>query len=300
MNPPCWGSETAVSLNLTIPFAGLPVSVVSADAGFLPTNVKAECAKRRWWVPAVGRSGAGIKIARKIGASGSSTAGKDDLSSWWSGRVAAGRVHRPADISRRHVAELCAAEALTAEGGAPQVEADRRPPESPMGRCPDGDPRAPLQNALPVDAPVPRRGRLRPYKRMADCFQSAPCLDPPREALPCVALPRQPMNCDPERAGSDARSRLARSSEGAAGAAAKPSCSIPPWTRRPLPQGPPLPPRIDGFRPARNPAAIPPWRGLAGVSMGGARTYPPRTRESGKASKRERERTYARAPRWPC
>ena len=118
MNPPCWGSETAVSLNLTIPFAGLPVSVVSADAGFLPTNVKAECAKRRWWVPAVGRSGAGIKIARKIGASGSSTAGKDDLSSWWSGRVAAGRVHRPADISRRHVAELCAAEALTAEGGA--------------------------------------------------------------------------------------------------------------------------------------------------------------------------------------
>ena len=32
---------------------------------------------------------------------------------------------------------------------------------------------------------------------MADCFQSAPCLDPPREALPCVALPRQPMNCDP-------------------------------------------------------------------------------------------------------
>ena len=108
----------ALAGHLAQPFAGLRVHVVSVDAGFLPTNVKAECVKRRWWVPTVGRAGAGIPIAKRIGASGSSTAGKDDLSAWWSGRVAAGRVHLPADISRRHVAELCAAEALTAEGGA--------------------------------------------------------------------------------------------------------------------------------------------------------------------------------------
>ena len=108
----------ALAAHLAAPFAGLPVSVTSVDAGYLPTNVKAECQRRRWWVPTVGRSGAGIPIARKIGAAGSSTAGKDDLSAWWSGRVAAGRVHLPADISRQHVAELCAAEALTAEGGA--------------------------------------------------------------------------------------------------------------------------------------------------------------------------------------
>ena len=108
----------ALAAHLAAPFAGLPVSVTSVDAGYLPTSVKRECQRRRWWIPTIGRSGAGIPIARKIGAAGSSTGGKDDLSAWWSGRVAAGRVHLPADISRQHVAELCAAEALTAEGGA--------------------------------------------------------------------------------------------------------------------------------------------------------------------------------------
>ena len=99
-----------------------------------------------------------------------------------------------------------------------------------------------------------------------------------------------------ERAGSDARSRLARSSDGAAGAAAKPSCSIPPWTRRPLPQGPPLPPRIDGFRPARNPRPYPRGAAWQGSPWGAhAHTRLARARAARRASE-SANAPRARAP----
>ena len=96
----------------------LPVSVVSVDAGFLTATVKAQCATRRWWIPVVGRAGSGQPIARVIGASGIAVLGKDDSASWWTGRIDAARVQLPRTITRREVAELLAAEALTAEGGA--------------------------------------------------------------------------------------------------------------------------------------------------------------------------------------
>ena len=63
--------------------APLPVSVVSVDAGFLTATVKAQCARRRWWIPTVGRAGSGQPIAKVIGASGIAVLGKDDCASWW-------------------------------------------------------------------------------------------------------------------------------------------------------------------------------------------------------------------------
>ena len=120
------GQDTYFQLNnvwsvlageLQQPFAGLPVSVVSADAGFLTETVQSQCSRRRWWLPTVGRAGAGRPIARAAGRTGLFTMGKDDVCSWWSGRVSAERVHLPMAISRAEIAELCAAEALTAIGG---------------------------------------------------------------------------------------------------------------------------------------------------------------------------------------
>ena len=96
----------------------IPVSVVSVDAGFLTGSVKAQCARRRWWVPCVGRAGTGQPIARVIGKSGLAVVGKDDAASWWTGRIDANRVQVPRTISRKEIGELLAAEALTAEGGA--------------------------------------------------------------------------------------------------------------------------------------------------------------------------------------
>ena len=96
----------------------LPVSVVSCDAGFLTGTVKAECARRRWWVPTIGRAGTGQPIARVFGKSGLAVLGKDDCASWWSGRIGADRVQLPRTINRKEIGELLAAEALTAEGGA--------------------------------------------------------------------------------------------------------------------------------------------------------------------------------------
>ncbi len=97
---------------------GLRVSVVSVDAGFLTSNVTRESARRRWWVPTVGRAGDGKAIARPIGGSGIATLGTDDAAAWWSGRIAAGKVHFPRTLTRADLADLAAAEALTAEGGA--------------------------------------------------------------------------------------------------------------------------------------------------------------------------------------
>ena len=96
----------------------IPVSVVSVDAGYLTATVKAQCARRRWWIPTVGRAGTGQAIARQIGKSGLAVLGKDDAASWWTGRVDADRVKTPQTISRKEIGELLAAEALTAEGGA--------------------------------------------------------------------------------------------------------------------------------------------------------------------------------------
>ena len=97
--------------------APLPVSVVSVDAGFLTSVVKSQCARRRWWVATVGRSGSARAIASTVGKSGLAVLGKDDAASWWTGRIDAGRVQLPATISRRETAELLAAECLTAVAG---------------------------------------------------------------------------------------------------------------------------------------------------------------------------------------
>ena len=98
--------------------APLPVSVVSVDAGYLTSNVKTQCARRRWWIPVVGRAGTGQPIAKVIGASGIAVLGQDDCASWWAGRVDADRVKTPQTISRKEIGELLAAECLTAVGGA--------------------------------------------------------------------------------------------------------------------------------------------------------------------------------------
>ena len=49
----------AVDARLRQPFGGLPVTVVSADAGYLTATVRGQCQRRRWWLPGVGRSGRG-------------------------------------------------------------------------------------------------------------------------------------------------------------------------------------------------------------------------------------------------
>ena len=97
--------------------AGMPVSVVSVDAGFSTTAVRTQCGRRRWWIPVVGRAGEGKPIARPMGAAGIATMGKDDTCAWWSGRVASGAVRLPEAITRADIGELCASEALQSEGG---------------------------------------------------------------------------------------------------------------------------------------------------------------------------------------
>ena len=107
-----------LAAKLSRPFGGLPPSVVSVDAGYLTSTVQAQCARRRWWIPCVGRSGSGKPIARGLGPSGVCTVGKDNANSWWSGRVEAGAVHLPRTMTRNEIGELCASEVLVAEGGA--------------------------------------------------------------------------------------------------------------------------------------------------------------------------------------
>ena len=107
----------ALASALGQPFGGLPVSVVSVDAGFLTSDVRRQCSRRRWWLSVVGRAGDGKPIAKRIGPSGIATLGKDDASAWWSGRCAAAMVRLPAGIARAEIAELCAAEALTVDAG---------------------------------------------------------------------------------------------------------------------------------------------------------------------------------------
>ena len=94
------------------------MSGVSVDAGFNTTVVRRQCQARRWWLPVVGRAGQGKRIAKRPGPSNICTMGKDDVCAFWAGRVQAGKVHLPPEITRAEIGELCAAEALTAEGGA--------------------------------------------------------------------------------------------------------------------------------------------------------------------------------------
>ena len=74
-------------------FGGLGISVTSIDAGFLTSSVRRECAKRRWWLPVIGRATDGTPIASRPKSSGLCTCGKTDSASWWTGKVGAGRVH---------------------------------------------------------------------------------------------------------------------------------------------------------------------------------------------------------------
>ena len=106
-----------LAAKLARPHGGLPPSVTSVDAGYLTATVQAQCSRRRWWLPTVGRSGAGKPLAKRPGATGVCTIGKDDASAWWSGRIESGNVHLPRHITRNEIGELCASEVLTAEGG---------------------------------------------------------------------------------------------------------------------------------------------------------------------------------------
>lgn len=107
----------ALTSTLTARRPGLPVSIVSVDAGYLAAHVRRQCSQRRWWIPTVGRAGEGKPIAKRMNESGVATLGKDEASTWWTGRVSAGRVRLPARMSRQEIAEACAAEALTVQAG---------------------------------------------------------------------------------------------------------------------------------------------------------------------------------------
>ena len=83
------------------PFAGLPVSIVSVDAGFLTSEVGRQCQVRQWWLPAVGRAGEGCALAKRIGPSRIAAIGKGDANAWWGGRTASGNVTYPRSPGRR-------------------------------------------------------------------------------------------------------------------------------------------------------------------------------------------------------
>ena len=91
-----------VEEKLSRPFGGLPPSVISVDCGYLTSTVKEQCSKRRWWLPTVGRAGAGKPIAKRVGASGICTIGKDDASAWWvrSNRIGKRQIAAPHNPAR--------------------------------------------------------------------------------------------------------------------------------------------------------------------------------------------------------
>ena len=93
-------------------------SVVCVDAGFLTSDVQRQCARRSWFLPCVGRAGAGRPIARPLGPTGLATVGVDSAKDWWIGRLTADRVHFPMEITRAELVEVAASEALVAKNGA--------------------------------------------------------------------------------------------------------------------------------------------------------------------------------------
>ena len=78
---------------------------------------------------------------------------------WWAARIAADRVSFPPTITRQQLAELAAAEALTAEGGALRWRVIEGSAKSPLGRGALGDPleKLPAADQLAARAPIGRR-----------------------------------------------------------------------------------------------------------------------------------------------
>ena len=80
----------------------------------------------------VGRAGEGRPLARALNrTTGIATMGKDDACALWSGRLAAGRVQLPPEITRTEITELCAARGASSgwwpsEGPASDVDVRRR------------------------------------------------------------------------------------------------------------------------------------------------------------------------------
>ena len=100
-------------------YGGVKPTLVGVDAGYLTDRVTSECWSRRWWAPVKGVPGGNVPIARaRPGQTGLHPMGSWDASAQWTAAVAGGRVHLPATITRRDVAELCAGNVLRVEAGA--------------------------------------------------------------------------------------------------------------------------------------------------------------------------------------
>ena len=112
--PEAWAAVDSAIRAAPVP---IPVSIVSADAGFLTDSVLRECRRRRWWIPTVGRAGAGKPIARRLGSSGIATIGVDTAKAWIVGKATAGRVRFPQPATRRDIREFVASETLVSEAG---------------------------------------------------------------------------------------------------------------------------------------------------------------------------------------
>lgn len=100
---------------------GHRVSIASVDAGFATEDVRKQCAKRRLWLPTVGRdasAGGGKPIAKRIGPTKIATMSRASSNAWWHARLAAKAVHLPAAMTRDELTELAASEHIVAEGGA--------------------------------------------------------------------------------------------------------------------------------------------------------------------------------------
>ena len=108
----------AVESAITAAPAPMPRSIVTVDAGFLTSQVVAQCRRRRWWIPAVGRAGEGKPIARPMGRSGLATVGTDAAKAMLVGMATAGRLRWPMKTTRRELRECVASETLVSEAGA--------------------------------------------------------------------------------------------------------------------------------------------------------------------------------------
>ena len=79
---------------------------LDVDAGYLTSTVLAQCSKRRWWIPCVGRSGLGeADSAASWSQRGIATLGKDN-SLIHGGPVAVGEAYFPRIMSRTKLTEI--------------------------------------------------------------------------------------------------------------------------------------------------------------------------------------------------